>query len=363
MSAARWKVVVCGTKFGRVYMSALTSADLGMDLVGIVAAGSDRSKRCAERFSVPLYTDVAQLPKDIDAACVAIGSGVAGGPGTQIALQLLERGICVLQEHPIHHDELAKLFSAARSSGAVHQLSTLYPHVRTVRQFHAACAALLREHPALYVDGACSLQLKVSFMDIVGRALGRLRPWEFQALPQKSTGGSGGPFRSLQGSIGGVPVYFRLQNQLHATDPDNHCHVYHHLTIGTEAGSLSLVDTHGPIIWRPRPHIPMSIQRGESAESSEEPMLDFNTVTTLAEAGTTWRQAMVSEWPNAVGKALQELRRRVARENVFPEAQYYLSLMQMIHEIDRTLGPPEVIREATPAPRSASVFPALQSID
>ena len=49
------------------------------------------------------------------------------------------------------------------------------------------------------VDGACSLQLKTSFLDIVGRMLGKLRPWRFQA-----PAGEGAPFRSLEGVFGGI---------------------------------------------------------------------------------------------------------------------------------------------------------------
>jgi thiazolinyl imide reductase len=361
MSQPRWKVVVCGTKFGRVYMSALAAADIGMDLAGIVAAGSERSKRCAQQYGVPLYTDVAQLPADIDAACVAVGSGVAGGPGTQIALQLLGRGIHVLQEHPIHHDELATLFRSARKSQCVHLMSTLYPHVRQIHQFLVASEALRARHTPIFIDGACSLQLKVSFLDIVGRALGRLRPWAFEALPPR--GGTRAPFRSVQGEIGGVPVSLRFQNQLHAVDPDNHCHLYHQLTVGTAVGSLNLVDTHGPILWRPRPHIPLAIQRGESPETSREAALDLNTMSVLAAADTTWRGAMVDEWPQAVRKALQELRRRAQGEKLFPDAQYYLSLMQMTHEIDRMLGPPEMISEATPTPASVELFAMPEAVE
>jgi thiazolinyl imide reductase len=334
-----------------------------MDLVGIVANGSERSRRCAASYGVPLFTDICQLPAGIDAACVAISSELGGGQGTEVALGLLRKGISVLQEHPIHGDELAKLFSTARRHRVVHQMSTLYPHLLPVRQFLAASAALLRQHPAMYVDGACALQLKTSFLDIVGRLLGRLRPWEFQALPaQRDVAPAGVPFRSVQGVIAGVPVSFRLQNQLHVQDPDNHCHVYHHLTLGTSAGSLSLVDTHGPVVWRPRPHIPISIQKHERPEDCVDDALDSSTVTTLAEAQLTWRRAMTEEWPRGVVRALAELRRRVAGEQVNPDPQYYLSLTQMAADLSAAVGPPESFWAETPPRLAAPLLAAVGAV-
>lgn len=354
MKKKHWKVVVCGSKFGRVYMSALADKNFDMELVGILATGSERSRSCAAKYNVPLYTDVSQLPADVDAACVAISSEFGGGVGTALALELMKRGISILQEHPMHHDELLKVFKASREYGVVHRMNTLYPYVYSVRQFLAAAEVLLRKHQPVYIDGACSIQLKFSFLDIVGRLLGRLRPWEFQVLPsERENSKASVPFRSIQGLIGSVPVSIRLQNQLHSTDPDNHCHLYHSLTIGTAVGSLSLVDTHGPVIWRPRPHIPQEIQNDESPEDSQDSAIDLETVTTIANSQVTWRAAMMSEWPAAIRLALNELRDNVDGGLPKSTLQYYLSLMQLTHELDAKLGPPEILYEASPNPQSA----------
>jgi pyochelin biosynthesis protein PchG len=359
MASKRWRVLVCGTKFGRVYMSALAEPSLDMELAGILAAGSERSRHCAERLGVPLYTDIAQLPEDLDAACVVVSSEMGGGVGSEIARRLLERGLCVLQEHPMHHSELTRATATALRCGVVHRMNTLYPHVRAVRQFLAAGAALLDEHPAAYLDGACSLQLKTSFLDIIGRLLGKFRPWSFEALARQSNDrGLPVPFQSVQGKIGGVPVTLRLQNQLHARDPDNHAYLYHQLTLGTSVGSLTLVDTHGPIVWRPRPHIPGAIQREQAPESAVDPALSNPTTSTLMDKIPTWREAMTTDWPQAVGRALVELRGRSEGQRLGPDEQYYLSLLQMVHDFDFAVGPPEVIRSETPRPQSAATLRA-----
>lgn len=101
------RTLVCGSRFGQFYLEAVKALPEQFELVGLLAKGSERSRQCAARFGVPLYTDAAQLPGGIDLACVVLRSGVMGGGGSELALALLERGISVLQEHPVHHKDMA----------------------------------------------------------------------------------------------------------------------------------------------------------------------------------------------------------------------------------------------------------------
>ncbi|MCZ9337922.1 Gfo/Idh/MocA family oxidoreductase, partial [Streptomyces sp. TRM76130] len=79
----------------------------------MVARGGPRSVALAEEYGVPLYPSVDQLPEDVDIACVVVSSSVGGGQGAELARQLLERGVHVLQEHPLHPTELAACLGAA----------------------------------------------------------------------------------------------------------------------------------------------------------------------------------------------------------------------------------------------------------
>jgi thiazolinyl imide reductase len=105
--AAPLNVVVCGTRFGQVYLSALARCRQRYRLGGVVARGSARSVALAEEYGVPLYRSVEDLPRDVDAACVAVSGSVGGGPGGRLVQELMERGVRVLQEHPLHPKELA----------------------------------------------------------------------------------------------------------------------------------------------------------------------------------------------------------------------------------------------------------------
>ena len=79
------KTLVCGTTFGLFYLEALQRLNDKFELVGILANGSERSKRCAANYNTTLYTDIDQVPKDIDLACVVLRTRALGGKGTEIA--------------------------------------------------------------------------------------------------------------------------------------------------------------------------------------------------------------------------------------------------------------------------------------
>jgi pyochelin synthetase len=358
---ARPEVVVCGTRFGRVYLSAFDDPAFGFRLAGILARGSDRSRRCAEQYGVPLYTTVDDIPASVSMACVVVSAAVNGGQGTELAKALMARGIHVLQEHPVHHDELAECVRHARRHGVVYRLNTHYPHVPAVRCFLDAARTLAAKQPLLFVDGACSIQVKYSFFDIVGQALGGLRPWAFTDVAAwcdevDRRARHRPPFQSLDGVINGVPVTVRLQNQMHPTDPDNHAHVYHRLTIGAQGGSLTLVDSNGPVVWSPRPHIPQEVQDGVAPASSQTRFLDFATATTLGPGpAPTWREVMTSTWPGAVRQALSEWRRTIeGSDGGVAHAQYHLTLTDLVQDVNARYGPPRLLREPAPTPIDAS---------
>src|SRR5690606_5063841 len=170
------RTVLCGTGFGRFYAEALARMPDRFELTGILARGSGFARDYAERAGVPLYTDVRRLPADTDAACVVVGSAVSGGPGGELALALLERGVHVIQEHPVHPDELAAALRTARGAGAVYHLNPFYRHTEPIRRFLAAARSLRERGPLLFADAASALQVLHPLLDVLALALGGLRP-------------------------------------------------------------------------------------------------------------------------------------------------------------------------------------------
>ncbi|MGH3729513.1 MAG: Gfo/Idh/MocA family oxidoreductase [Micromonosporaceae bacterium] len=364
------RVLVCGTRFGQVYLEAFRGRfpEAGFELAGILAAGSERSQACARRYGVPLFTDVDQVPDDVDIACVVLRGKLLGGRGSQIAQALMARGIHVLQEHPVHGNELAECLRVARRHRVVHHLNTFYVHTTTVRRFLAAARALLASQPVRYVDASCGFQLAYSLLDILGQVLGGIRPWAFGPppdLPARITRATTlpVPFRSLDGVLAGVPTTLRVQNQMDPADPDNYAHLMHQVSIGVESGALRLVGTHGPIVWTARPEFPREV-----AGSGARPHFDSDvplgppSAAVLGPAQVpSYPEVFATVWPAGVRRALLELRRAATgAEDPMRRGQYHLSLCQLWQDLTVQLGPPELLDTEPAQPLAETDFKAVR---
>ncbi|MEU4408604.1 Gfo/Idh/MocA family oxidoreductase [Streptosporangium sp. NPDC023963] len=366
----RPRVIVCGTGFGRVHLAALERPGTPFELAGVLARGGERSRLCAERAGVPLFTDVDETPDDVDLACVVLLADVNGGPGSQVAARLMERGVHVLQEAPLLHDELAASLRAARRNRVVFRVNTHYVHLDPVRRFVAAARTLLARGPALFVDAACGVQVSYTMFDILGQALGGLRPWGFAepgGLPEavRRLSESAPPFRTVEGVLAGVPLTLRVQNQLHPADPDNHAHLLHRITLGTEGGTLTLVNTHGPVLWSPRPHLPARARELTALDGAEDEHLDFPSCVPIGPArAPSYREILGEMWPAGAGRAIDAAWEAV-RNNRDPlkEGQYHLSVSKAWQDVAAVLGYPERLAGPPPSPLSAGDLMSAMSAE
>ncbi|MBW3667584.1 MAG: Gfo/Idh/MocA family oxidoreductase [Actinobacteria bacterium] len=359
-----WKVVVCGTTFGQVYLESFRVPDRRLVLAGVLGKGSARSQACANHYGVPLYTDPDQLPDDVDIACVVVRSALLGGRGAELARTLMARGIHVIQEHPLHHDELAACLRTAREHGVVYDLNSFYVHVAPVRRFLGMAHELLRRQPPLYVDAACGFQLAYALLDIVGRALRGVRPWTLRVASADEPDGVPS-FRTLEGEVGGVPWVLRVQNQLDPSDPDNHAHLMHRVSIGAEAGNLTLLNTHGPVVWTPRPTYPRQPRDPDapphfSVEVTPE-LAQASAVTFGPPQADSFAELFQAAWPAGVRRALLELRAAaLAGEDALRRGQHHLSLCRLWDDITERLGPPDLLRADEPRPLDVDDLLAME---
>jgi thiazolinyl imide reductase len=329
---SRPRVLVCGTTFGQFYVAALNG---DFELAGILGRGSTRSVECAARHGVPLYTGVAELPDDLDLACVVVRSGVLGGPGDELAAALLRRGLDVVQEHPVHHDAVAAGLRLAAEQGRRYRVGDLYVHLPAVRRFVAAARALLTEQPAVYVDAACSIQVAFPLVHILGAALGGVRPWRIG----EAAGAADDTLRVMTGVVGGVPMVLRVHNEVDPQDPDNHVHLLHRVTIGTAGGALTLQDTHGPVTWTPRLHIPAAVKErfdvdGIGTDHLREP----SSIPLGPATPPSYRRILAEQWPAAIRADLRAVREETGG------AQRLLSRCRMWQDLTARLGYP-VLRQ------------------
>nr|WP_206210188.1 Gfo/Idh/MocA family oxidoreductase [Streptomyces sp. SID10362] len=352
------RVLVCGTNFGRFYAEAVRRRP-GYTLAGILSRGSAASRAYAESLGVPFHTDVGDLPDGIDAACVAVSSSISGGRGTELARALMDRGIHVLQEHPVHLTELTGNLTHARRRGVQYRLNTHYPHVAPVRAFVDAARRLVARQRPLFVDAATPVHLMHPLVDILGRATGTLRPWRFADPAPLPAGIGPQPFRSLHGVFAGVPLTLRVHHQLDPSDRDNHALHWHRISLGTEGGVLTLADTHGPVLWSPRLHIGRDADRRFVLDGAGTGRLGLGTTAVIGNTGT-FRTVFSDLWPEAIGTALDGLREAVAEGgDALRAGQYDLAVCRIWTDLAARLGPPEIVRPATPRPLAVSdVFPA-----
>ncbi|MCE0538011.1 Gfo/Idh/MocA family oxidoreductase [Kineosporia rhizophila] len=339
------RVVVVGGGFGRIYAEAVAGRRGSYELAGVAGKGGAASRELAEARGVP-YFDLSRnlddLPLVADIACVAVGSAISGGPGTDLAQQLLGRGLHVLQEHPLHPDEILACARTARRHGVQHRVNLHYRQVRPVRVFIEAAQRLIACSEPLFVDAAAPVHVLHPLIDVLAAALGGVRPWSWN----EPTGD--GVLRSITGTLAGVPITLRVQNQLDPLDRDNHALLWHRIALGTSAGVLTLADTHGPVLWSPRWHADRDEQhrlvlRGDGRlDQASTTVLPGSEATTMAEAMGQW-------WPEAVARALDGLvEAAAAQADPLKQAQLDLSTARIWNNLTSVLGPSERITASAP---------------
>ena len=126
------RVLVCGSTFGAVHACAVDRAD-DLQLVGLIASGSERSRALAHAYGVPLWTGVAHMPRETHVprengavASVVLRSAALGGHGTELAGELMDSGWNVLLEQPVRADEIKHLLTGAVRNNVVLRVGNLY---------------------------------------------------------------------------------------------------------------------------------------------------------------------------------------------------------------------------------------------
>lgn len=334
-------VLLCGTNFGRFHAAAIAQHPR-LRLTHVLARGSAQSRRLAEEHGAVLVEHVDDVPDSVALACVAVGSRIQGGEGSELAESLLERGITVLQEHPLHPDELTRLVRTARKHGAVHRVNLHYRNVAPVTEFLAAARRVRADQRVRYVDAACPVHLLLPVIDIVAQAVGAVRPYAVGNVTAAA------PLSTLQLTIGGVQVSLRVQNQLAPAERDNHALLWPRISLGVDGGTLTLADMHGPVQWAPRLHLPATgIGRFEGGTGT-----DLGAPTLLTVPGTepgSFADVFDHRWPAAIRVALDEIIDDMdSGRDALKAAAATLSLTRLWHEVATALGPPEPIDPVAP---------------
>ena len=161
------RALVCGSNYGRYYVDAIGLAPDRFHLAGILARSSNRSQRLAQRYGVPLYRTTSELPDQIDLACAAMSSSAA-----PVVLQLLERGIHVLCEHPQRPRFLREALDLAGQRQVRFHVNGHFPDLPAPRSFITRCQQLHQAQPVRLLHIMVTDRTLYTGLDIVIRAIG-----------------------------------------------------------------------------------------------------------------------------------------------------------------------------------------------
>lgn len=335
------RVLICGTNFGRVYLKGLEQCGGKFKIAGIFSHGSTQSKQEADKYGVPLLTDINEVSKkDFDMACVVIRSTAVGGKGTEIANRLLEKGIHVIQEHPVHYNDILKLLWKAKENDCVYQVNSFYPNVKNVQEFIIRSQRLLKKSKPTYIDATCSTQVLFPMISILGKALSGYYPWNLQKIDSVD---SKFPFKVLSGVIRGIPAIVKIQNQLDPKDPDNNGFLLHRIVLGTTEGSLCLDNSNGLVIWSPQMYVPHTEGVLDMYGENDYIKLPVSEVADGIEC-MTYAGVYRNLWPNGIVRALNDFAESISdhsKKNIM--AQQTLAISEIWKDLSEKIGSPQMI--------------------
>lgn len=351
-----YKVLICGTAYGQVYLSAFLMSSPQFKLAGILGKGSLRTQVFAKEFGVPFYTSVSEMSEEIDIACVAIRSTIAGGEGTFITKELLNRGIHVIQEHPLHAREIQECKALARSKGVIFHVNSHYINVDPIMTFIDYVRRMRKMQEPFYIEASAAPQTTFSLMDIIGQALEGLNPFVYTQpmKPEKNIMDASStkliPFLSIQGVLKGIPIIFTIQNYIDSKQFDNHYLHMHRISIGNETGNITLLNTHGPLIWSGSFSIDEEKYKEENSFRNRKTAFGgYNEPTAVLftpEKAPSLVEISRKHWPKAVLRALTKMKNEIeTRETAVGQSENYLvSLSEAWLELTKKIGQTKDLR-------------------
>lgn len=336
------RVIVCGVGFGQFYLRALEKMTQEYELAGIFAKGSDWAKECAQTYQVPLYTKLDEITKEVtDVVCVVIKSTVVGGAGTDLAKAFLEKGIHVVQEHPVHADDLSECLKLAKQNKVNYSVNTFYPDLLNVQRFLSLAEKIRKKAPIRMIRAECSIHVLFPLVDILGRAAGGIRPWHFELL---KPAGKDNPFCIVSGTIHNIPVCLQVQNQLEPGNPENNLFLLHSIALTTNSGNLMMTGTNGNVIWEPCMNKAVD-EAGVFRLDKADVFLDLPVFEIAGAAiGETYREMFQETWPDSIRKSLRRFHQELeAGKRISPDMQYLISATAAWKELAQVIGQPMLI--------------------
>ena len=335
------KVLVCGTRFGQFYLEALKRSN-EHELVGILANGSQHSQLCAEKYNTTLYTDISNIPLEIDLACVVVKSSIMGGKGTDIAIKLLEKRINVILEQPVHYNDLVVCYKLAKKKGIFFGVGNLYMQLPSVKKFIGICNEIIKIQKPVFLNVDLSTQVSFPLAHILIRAFPEARTWKVEKIINDDI-----PFQILTMKIGGISTTIRAWNRMDLQVSDNHLYLMHQITLGVAGGRVVLTDTNGAVVWYPKlsipPYefIPSDLKKYKTSAMSELSAYEMGDTECSSN-----EKLMTDIWPTAVLDDIERVSMLIsgksAQMNMAGWGQEEILSAKLWQDITAALGYPKI---------------------
>lgn len=331
------KVIVCGSTFGQFYMEALLRNPDYFIFAGILGNGSERTLNCSKNYGVPLYHRTEELPDDIDLACVVVRSNVLGGKGTELAVQLLERGIHVIQEHPSHPKDLEMCFKIAQKNNLSYQVGNLYSNMKGIRKFIQCANYMNQADELVHIHLAFATQVSYPLIKILVSSLPGARNWNLSERAEVNS-----PFGVWAAYLQDIPISMDVHNEVVHTDPNNHMYLLHSITYIYQSGRLVLEDTFGPLLWIPRMNIPSECSERGSVKGEYPQAVKEKSHVLLFEEESTFEQILTEKWPQAIGEDLMAIYQEISsKKKDAKKIQQEILCAKKWSEITKDIGYPK----------------------
>ncbi len=91
------------------------------------------------------------------------------GEGNKVTQQLLNKGISVIQEQPVHSEEAIENYKIALKNNIFYKVNTFYPYLPISRVFHDELHKLKLKTEIYSINGSCSMPVILPFLAQVER--------------------------------------------------------------------------------------------------------------------------------------------------------------------------------------------------
>lgn len=253
-------ILVIGSGFGSYYTHAI-AADKRYTLAGIVGKGGHLGLKLAAQMNCPYYNNLAQALQhsQAQAAVVAVKGQIVGGEGDNIARQLLQSHIPVLQELPIHSQDFLQTLRIAKQYSTNFAINPFYDRLGSVIQLRKIITALSTQTQFISIELRTTIQTFLQGQLVLATLLNS-SPSQYLGA-QKMAGKHKWLISSQWGNIA---VDTLLHHRFNPQSPDDGSQPLFGLTLSTNDGELFLPSLWAKPLWERR--LQQSQQR-QSAQS------------------------------------------------------------------------------------------------